>query len=378
MGSIFQQLQEDFQAGGLGAALATAEKTLRAEKRFHELFEVLKMRSRTHLGLPLLHDENLQLSEVDQRKLEDALLAACRDVGFALMHAGQVQESWGYLKHLTDHREVLAEINKLNVTEENVEAIIGLLLYEGLDCDRGFQLVLEKYGTCNAITTMQNAMYGRSRKDRCATGRRLVEHVHRELLDSVKAHIEREEGAAPAGDRLVTLMKGRDFLFADGSYHIDTSHLGSTVQIAVELSDTRSLELALDMAEYGRLLHPDLQYPSSPPFEDTYPSHLCFFSALLGRDVESSLDYFRQRAEETDAHQEGTFAIETYIDLLARIGRPADAMEAAVQLLPPGMQTTGRAPTLYDLSVQMGSFDRYRELCVEREDLLGFVIGLDK
>lgn len=378
MSDIFQQLQSDFQSGGIGTALATAGETLREQKRFHELFEVLKMQSRHGLGLPLLHDDKISLSDEDQRKFEDQLLAACREVGFSLMRAGQIQESWGYLKHLADYGEVLAELQRTEVTDENVEAIVGLLLYEGLDCERGFQLVLERYGTCNAITTMQNAMYGRSRKDRSAAGRQLVHHVHRELRESVLAHIQREEGIAPDEGLIFPLLDGRDFLLENGSYHIDTSHLGSTVQIAVELSDPQALELALDMARYGERLHPDLQYPSHSPFEDTYPSHIKFFSALLGQDVDASLEYFRQRAEQTDAHQEGTFPIETYVDLLARIGRPAAALEATVQWIAPGIQTTGHAPTLYDLSLQMGNFDRYRELCVERQDLLGFIVGLGK
>lgn len=389
MSGIFEQLQADYQTGGMQAALDRAETTLRKQQRYHELFEVLKMQARHKLGQPVLHQDAVSLSEAQQRQLEDSLLAACRDVGFCLLQAGQIQESWGYLKHLTDQDEIRQKILDIKVTEENVEAIIGLLLYEGLDCDRGFALVLEKYGTCNAITTMQNALYGRSRKDRCAAGQRLVAHVHRELLESVKAHIERQaaEGGEVKTDnrkdaasecRLADLIQGRGFLFENGSYHIDTSHLSSTVQIAVELSDAESWELALDLTRYGEHLHADLQYPSHPPFEDTYPSHAKFFSALLGQDVDSSVSYFRDRAVQTDAHQEGTQVIETYVDLLARIGRPAEAMEALVELIPPGIQTTGRAPTLYDLSQQLGDFTRYRELCVERDDLLGYVVGLEQ
>jgi len=378
MTEIFQQLAADYQDGGMAAALEKAATTLREQQRYHELFEVLKMQTRQNLNLPLMYDDAAELSEEEQRSLEDALLEACADVGFSLMRAGQIQESWGYLKHLTDHDSVLTELNKLEVTDDNLEAMIGLLLYEGLDCDRGYQLVLEKYGTCNAITTQQNAMYGRSKKDRRATGGRLVKHVHDELLESVKSHIEREEGTKPELNRLAELIEGRDFLFDGGSYHIDTSHLGSTVQVAVELVDREALELALDLAKYGVRLHPELQYPSSAPFEETYPSHIKFFSALLDQDLDESLAYFRDRAEKCDAHQEGTFAIETYVDLLGRVGRPADAIEAAVSLIPVGIQTTGRTPSLFELSQQLGNFDRYRELCIEREDLLGFVVGLDK
>ena len=115
-------------------------------------------------------------------------------------------------------------------------------------------MVLGNYGTCNAITTMQQTMYGRPKEQRQATGRLLVAHVHNELLENVKAHVQREEEQSPSEDRLVPIMATRDYLFADGAYHIDTSHLSSTIQIATELADEESLELALDMAKYGERL----------------------------------------------------------------------------------------------------------------------------
>ena len=173
-------------------------------------------------------------------------------------------------------------------------------------------------------------------------------------------------------------MATRDYLFADGAYHIDTSHLSSTIQIATELADEESLELALDMAKYGERLDEGLRYPGDPPFEDLYLSTAKFFAAQLGQDVDAAIQFFEKRAKETDAHQEGTFAIETYIDLLSRVGKPGEALRATVELIPQGIQTTGRAPSFYDLSEQMKDFDRYRELCAERNDLLGYVIALGK
>lgn len=378
MSDAFDQLQQAFSTGGIEATLAAAEQQLREQQRLHELFEVLKMKSRQQLGLPLLHQEDSKLSETEQRAVEDGLLDACRDVGFALLRSGQIQESWMYLRHLGENDSILDELNKVEVSEDNVDQVIGLLLHEGLDSKRGYQLVLQHYGTCNAITTMQSTMYGRSKAERKATGELLVAHVHAELLENVKSHVEREEKQVPDTDRLAVLIADRDYLFADGAYHIDTSHLSSTVGVAGEIDDAAHLELALDLTAYGQRLDAALQYAGDPPFEETYPTHAKLLGAQLGQNVETSLDYFRERAEATDAHQEGTSTIETYIDLLARIGRPADAIEAAVKLIPAGTQTTGRGPSLYDLSEQLGDFKRYRELCSEREDLLGFVISLEK
>ena len=194
----------------------------------------------------------------------------------------------------------------------------------------------------------------------------------------LRAHIEREEGNAPVSARLEPLFPGRGYLFADGTYHMDTSHLSATVQIASELIDSPSIALARDLTRYGEKLDPALQYASNPPFEDTYPSLGKFFAAQLGEEVEAAVAFFQQCAEATDAYQEGTFVIETFIDLLARLGRFAAAIEYSVKLIPVGIQTTGRAPSLYELSEQLGDFRRYREICQERHDTLSYLISLGK
>ncbi len=377
MNEVFTKLDQAHRTGGSDALLTAAEQHLRGQQRYHELFEILKMKARQQLGLPLLHNEGSDsLGEEDLRLIEDKLLETCRDVGLSLLRAGQIQDGWLYLRHLADNKLVLAEMANIEVNEENLDQVLGVLLHEGLDTRRGYELVLEHYGTCNAITTMQSTLYGRGKHERQAAGRLLVAHVHAELVENVRAHIEREEPDAPQHNRLVDLIAGRDWLCAEGAYHIDTSHLSSTVQIAEELAEPSSLELALDLTRYGQNLDPNLQYAGDPPFEDIYPSHEKFFAAQLGQDVDDALAFFRQRAAATDAHQEGTQAIEVYIDLLARTGRPEEALEATTALIPAGIQSTGRAPSLYELSEQLGSFTRFQEICRDRSDLIGYVLSL--
>lgn len=378
MSEVFDQLSTAFAAGGITSALDAAEARFREEHRFHELFEILKMKSRVELGLPLMHEDQEAIDDVQQRALEEALLEACRVVGYALLDQEQIQDAWFYLRHLGENDQVAAALNQVEVSDENLEQLLGVLLHEGLDAERGYQLVLQYHGTCNAITTMQNTLYGRSKKERQAAGRLLVAHVHEELLENVKSHVEREEGSAPSEHRLEQIIQGRDFLFADGAYHMDTSHLSSTVQIAAELTDKASLELALDLTRYGARLDAALQYPSEAPFEDTYPAHGRLFAAQLGQDVDEAVRFFQQKAETTDAYQQGTFAIEAYIDLLARLGRAQEAMDATIQLIPEGIQLTGRAPSLYELSEQLGDFRKYRDICEQRKDALGYLISLGR
>ena len=88
-------------------------------------------------------------------------------------------------------------------------------------------------------------------------------------------------------------MADREWLFQDNAYHIDTTHLASTVRIARVLADPADLRLALDLTEYGRRLSQQFQYQGDEPFVETYPSHALYFQALLGENVEEALAYFQ-------------------------------------------------------------------------------------
>jgi hypothetical protein len=277
---------------------------------------------------------------------------------------------------LGEKRAVAALLAQQPIRDDNVEQFVEVLLHEGIDTERGYQLVLDHYGTCNAITTMQSALYGRPKLERQAAGKLLVRHVHDELLSNVKAHIARQEDAQPAGERLVELIAARPWLFEGGTYHIDTSHLSSTVQIAGELTDEPSLVLALDLTAYGRQLDRQLQYPGEEPFVDLYPSTSLFFAAQLGQDVEQALTFFLAKARGVRPREDGTGCIEVYIDLLARVGKTSEAIDATLEMIPRGIQTTGRAPALLELCQQANQFDRMQAVCQERGDLLGYVVAL--
>src|ERR1051326_704864 len=73
MSSPFDQLQTTLTSRGPDAALEEAARLLREQKKFHELFEVLKMTLRRQLGLPILagsNDAGDGLNEQQRAKLE--------------------------------------------------------------------------------------------------------------------------------------------------------------------------------------------------------------------------------------------------------------------------------------------------------------------
>ncbi len=165
-------------------------------------------------------------------------------------------------------------------------------------------------------------------------------------------------------------------LTAGGNYHLDASHLSSTMRYARLATDPGLVTMALEMADYGLGLPADLQYAGEPPFEEVYPTHCRLFLATLGREVDAALEYFGGRARAVEGEAEGTTAVETYLILLVRAGRAAEALEAYAELVPQQRELSPHAPTLLELAAASGAWDRYAAICEERADLLGFAAGL--
>src|SRR5262245_6726570 len=314
MSSPFDQLQATLASRGPDAALDEAANLLRQQKKFHELFEVLKMKLRRKLGLPLLAGDAADgLTDEQRTRLEDGLIGACREVGAALLAEGKIREGWMYLRPVGDKAEAAKLFGQVEANDENYEDLIEINLHEGIDIGRGYSLVLERFGTCNAITTYDSSLARRPRAEQAPAARLLLKNVHEDLVASVKADIARQEGQQPRETTLRELVADRDWLFQDNSYHLDTTHLAATVRIARALTDPNDLRLALDLTEYGRRLSKQFQYQGDEPFADMYPANALYFQSLLGENADEALAYFQNNAEMLDAQYHGYAPIETNI-----------------------------------------------------------------
>jgi hypothetical protein len=373
----FDQTEQAMHHGGIDAVLAQLVQHFQFAKKYHELFEVRKMQVRKRLGLPLVQDgSDEQLDPSERQQFEDGLIDACREVGFLLLGEGRIREGWTYLRPVGDVVAVAKELSSIEATPENVDELVQVLLSEGVEPARGYALVLKHYGTCNAITTFESQMYGMSRAVQQQAAAMLLENVHGELLENVKAHIGRQEGAEPSQSRLAELLASRPWLTSEGNYHIDASHLASTVRICRILESTALIERALDLACYGSRLHSTLQYPGEEPFVELYPAHERFYGALLGQNVDEALAHFHQRACQVDPMEYGTVPAEIYIQLLARLGRWKEAIRAWIGLIPEGARTRGLAPSLLSLCQNAGDYQPLLGWCRQRDDLLGYATGL--
>ncbi len=363
---------------------------MRRDARYPELFEALKMLHRIELGLPAVHTDlsgahvatqQDALSPELQDQLDKKLLGACAEVGTALMRAGNLQEGWMYLRAVGDRQATADAMRDVPVTQDNLDTVLGLLVHEAIDVARGTKLSLEMRGTCNTITMLDSVVSMRGRADQQAAVGTLIEHVHAELLSSLKSDIVRREkcdetSPVHSETSLETLLSTRPTLLRDGTYHLDTTHLSSTVRFARILDNEQQLRLAVDLAQYGRQLHSQYQYPSEEPFADLYPMSLGMFRALLGEHVDSALKMFLQKAESLDPQEHGTVAIETYADLLTRVGRPAEALQFLIKKMPRGMRPFGIAPSLLELAEASQDFQAMLSHAKERGDLVGYAAAL--
>ena len=375
--NTFDQLQDQLAHKGADAVFQALVAQLKADKKFHELFDTLLMQTRHRLGLPVILSMSLDdLAEPLRTQVEDAYLAACREVGTLLLADGKLREAWMYLRPLGDKALVAAALEKSEPNEENLQDVIEIALHDGVAPALGYQLVLKNYGTCNAITMFESAMLSRPRADQQAAAGLLLRHLHRELVANVQADIARQEGNSPKESTLTQLVANRDWLFLDNNYHVDTTHLAATVRFSRLLEEPALLELAHDLTEYGRRLGGQFQFAGDEPFADIYPSHGLFFAAQLGRQIDEALVHFRLRAQSVSVDEQGTAAAEVYIALLARLKRYPEAIEATIELIPAGARSSGFAPSLFDLSRLAGNFNRLLGVCRERGDLVGFTAGL--
>ncbi|WP_345088948.1 hypothetical protein [Bremerella cremea] len=374
---VFEQFQQQIEESGSMAAIDKMIDYFRQEKQHVQLFEMYKIRARANLGLPLLFPGvTEELSEEQRDALEDALVEACNEVGRLLLDQGQIREGWYYLRPVGDKTPVIAALQEAEVDEDNVEDLIEVALYEGVAPEIGFRWMLEHYGTCNSVTTYEQQLAGMAPVAQQPLAGLLLDHVYAELVGTVSADISHQEGTEPQEPTLSAMIAERDWLFANSAYHIDTSHLAATVRFARVLRDEAHLRKALELVDYGSRLDPAFQYEQTPPFTELYPSHKRYFEILIGEDVEGGLAYFREKAEASDIRREGSLAIETYIELLSRLGRHHEALEAALTMIPVGVHTIGVAPSLIELSENAGNYERLAQHSKEQGDVLGFATAM--
>ena len=385
---IFDVLAETAAARGAPAMFEALADSLKARRRWHALFDLRMLESRVALGLPPSGDIGA-IDEKTRERLDERSLAACREVGWPLLDEGHVAAGWMYLRAAAEPAEVsrkLAELAETPLADEEAAAarlqeIVQIALWEGVDPALGIRLVIASQGTCNSITAYEQAVSRLPAARQRQPAAVLVEHLHRELLQSLAADlahrglVSSETIAAAAS--IVGLLDAAGGMKDDPSFHIDVSHLQSVLRIARVCTERAVIEKAWELSVYACRLPDEVTYPGEPPFENVGEASRHFYAAQLGRDVDEAIRYFRKAAALARVEDAGTLPADTLVYLLWRLGRPAEALHAALerpadQGMPSVMQAIGMLPSLVELAEAGNAVDTLREACRSRGDEITF------
>jgi hypothetical protein len=365
----FQLLEESFSSGGAAAVFDLLVRQAREQKSHQMLFGARIMQVRHRLGLPLIETETVLKLEGDQRAgYEAAFREAAREAGELCLAAGDIPSAWVYFKAIGEPAPISAAIESFT-GGDRLDRVIEIAFQEGVNPRKGFQLILEHHGLCRAITWFNNNRDYASRQFCLGL---LVRTLYKDLLAPLTEAVAAREGAPPDAATIGELICGRPWLFEDGAYYIDSTHVASVLRFSPELEDREALLMALDLAEYGCRLAPMFHFRGEPPFEDIYRDHAVYLKALLGQDVEAGIAHFRAKT----SGDYGPLAAEVLIDLLMRLDRYPGAIQAANEFFPDPSSGPRSCPTAVQLCQMAGDYATLRSVARRREDLLGFAAGL--
>jgi hypothetical protein len=234
--------------------------------------------------------------------------------------------------------------------------------------------VVERYGICNAITTYSGQDFSRTPEAKQHCIRALVKSLYGQLRERLKADVEGRGGNVPDSQSVGEIVAAHPELFDEGAYHIDTSHLSSVCQFALELEPCPERKLARDLCVYGERLSDSFKFSSDPPFENTYADYKVLLDALDGVNVDAGLKHFRDKIDPAAA-EGSTFPAEVYVNLLLKLDRKADALQVAKKYLA-GETRQLSCPGVYELCQQAGDFAGLAEAARTRGDGVSFLAGL--
>jgi|SRR5262245_318582 len=372
----YDRLRNALREQGPVAAVDRLCADLRELGDFNALFYALLMKKRVELGVPPFPTGSAaELPSATHEPYEQAIREAGRLVGGEFLKRNDLRKAWFYFNMLGESEPVREYIDRARPGEaDDVQPLIEVGLYHGVHPARGFDLVVERYGICNAINTYSGQDFSRNplAKQHCI--RALVRSLYGQLLERLKVDVESRGGKVREPDTVGGIVKGHPELLDEGAYHIDTSHLSSVAQFSLELEQCPERKLAREICEYGERLGETFKFASDPPFEKTYADYKVLLEVLDGENVEAGLKHFRDKIEPAVA-EGNTFPAEVYVNLLLKLDRKPEALAVAKKYLAEENRQLS-CPGVYELCQQAGDFAGLADAAKARGDGVHFLAGL--
>ncbi|HEV3146516.1 MAG TPA: hypothetical protein VGZ47_21695, partial [Gemmataceae bacterium] len=215
--AMFDSLLRTLSESGPEKAIEGLCDSLRQRKDYAKLFYAMLMKKRVQLGVsPVPTASANDFTAPQQAEYEDAIREACRTTGELFLKDGNIPAAFAYYRMIGELNPVKEAIERYQPgTEEDIQPIVDVAFSQGVHPRKGFDLILERYGICSAITTASGYDPGHGPEVRAYCVRQLVRSLHDQLFERLRSVIEQQQGFAPSGRTIPTLIDGRDWLFAD-------------------------------------------------------------------------------------------------------------------------------------------------------------------
>lgn len=377
MSTVFDELQQ-LPSDQTQSLFNRVTQQLQSEKDFHKLFDARLLQRKYELGLPLHKPASLSdVPESLRQAIEETYVNAAREAGEGFLSIGDIPAAWMYFQVIRDPQPIAKAIEALpdNLDYHKVDEIVQVALYQGVNPVKGLRLMLKSSGTCSTITAFDQATSSLTQQQRQDCAKVMVQSLYHDLTENVQSQVQKRMAFLPPGGTLRELMAGRDWLFEGGNYHIDVSHLNSVVRFARMIDPPADeLGLALQLAEYGSRLDPQLQYGGEAPFDDFYAAHVKFFRVLLDQGRTDSLQYFQDRLDHEPDEQDKPFLAYVLVDLLVR----SNQLDAAVDLASKYLSNINSETrvSFAELCQKAGRFEIWKRVTQAQNDLLGYTAAV--
>ncbi len=377
--ALFESLERTLLASSPVEAIEQLAEQLAERGEFRALLDARLLQARIDLGLsPLMTGSLAEIAEPTRTKYEERYVEAIREVGNRLLEAQEIGAAWAYFRAIAEKEAVAAAIDAYEPVEldDRIGQVIEVAFNQGVHPKKGFGLILDHYGTCSAITAFESLPPDEPIRVACAD--RLVRRLHSDLVANLRAEIARRGQPLPAeGTSIAELILGREWLFVDEAYHLDVSHLASTVRLTPLLVDPETIALAIGLTDYGRNLSERHRYEGDPPFEDLYADHAVYLRTVLGQDVEAGLAHFQAKLPAADPdRRDEAIAAQILVRLLTRLGRHDEALDIAADHLAHLPDAALACPTITQLCQTAGRLDRLAEIARTRGDIVNYAAAL--
>src|SRR5262249_25481518 len=153
---LFDQLQATLRSSGPDAAIDRLCDQLRDNHEYNALFYALLLKKRHELGVsPIPTGPAEELPAAVHEPYEEAIRDAARRVGELFLADGQLPQAWAYFRMIGEPAPIREALEKANPGEdEDIQPLVQMAFYEGIHPTKGFDWILNRFGLCNAITTL--------------------------------------------------------------------------------------------------------------------------------------------------------------------------------------------------------------------------------